>query len=132
MNKMSEQNLQAKWEQAVRDRDKINEEVKRLEKEIKEGNIPEHIFVGQVYKVVTPSKMGASCGRSNEYLYMVATMSSGSPNEGLTVVGRSAGCHTHDLSNGCHYQEKLREILIENDAVYLGKFNEVFAERIRP
>jgi hypothetical protein len=126
MNKMSEQNLQAKWEQAVRDRDKINEEVKRLEKEIKEGNIPKNICVGQVYKVEQ------LWGVNGEYLYMVATMSSGSPNMGLTVVGRSAGCHTHDLSNGCHYQEKLREILIENDAVYLGKFNEVFAERIRP
>lgn len=106
--------LQAQLEQAEKDRNKINDEIVRLRKEIMEGNIPKTILVGQVYKTQSGTHMIAALGENTI---------------GLTSVGCFPGCYTSVILIGSHTKEEIREVLVNKKAVYLGHFFDVFVKR---
>ncbi len=83
---------------------------------IKSKGIPEYVCVGQIYKI-------------NDSKYMIAAIEDSEENKGLTVVeGGWSGCFTSDILSGGLNYFKLRKLLINKNAKFLGGFNEVFKE----
>lgn len=111
---MEKHTLQVQLEQAMKDRNKIDDEVKRLKKEIVGGNIPKTILVGQIYKVPDATLMVAALGPGII---------------GLTSVGVFPGCYSFAVLSGVYSKEGIREALIEKKATYLGHFFSVFTRR---
>ena len=86
------------------------ETTERLRKELL-NNVPNYISVGQIFEI-----KGSK--------HMVATLGAGK--KGLTCVGSCAGCWSSSTLDGVIEDSKLRELLIEKYAKYLGRFSEVF------
>ena len=93
------------------------ETTERLRKElVKQHNIPEGIYVGQIFEI-------------NKSKYMVAVLGSHAGithPRGLTCVEYNAGCWSSSTLDGVIEDFKLRELLIKKDAKYLGCFRDVF------
>lgn len=87
------------------------ETTERLKKELL-NNIPNYIMVGQVFEI-------------NGDKYMVSALGMGG--KGLTSVGNCPGCWSSFLFDGPTKDDsKLKDLLVRKNAMYLGKFNDVF------
>ncbi len=76
--------------------------------------VPVKIQVGQIYQTKHDGK------------YMVASLGAGCGNVGLTSVGAYPGCFSSCLLSGTLSYSKLRQLLIEKNAQFIGVFDTVF------
>ncbi len=93
-------------------------ELKGVEFEISEETVasiketvPKHVRVGQVYHVEGDKRMVAALDGSGV---------------GLTSVGKWSGCYSSITYKGTTTNVKMRQILVEKGARYLGDFGDVF------
>jgi len=103
-------------EQCKKDIESLNKELTKLIKEKDEGNIPQRIYGGQVFLVCHSTMMVAYIGGGKA---------------GLTVVDScSAGCYNSDILEGpVDNINKIRDVLVQKKAKYLGSFNDLFCRR---
>ena len=78
---------------------------------IKEKRVPKHVRVGQVYHVEGDKRMVAALDCNGV---------------GLTSVGKWSGCYSSITYKGITTNVKMRQILVEKSARYLGDFGDVF------
>ena len=113
-------NLKARLMQVRKDKELLEEEEKRIKREIVYKRIPS-INVGQVYKFPysgdTRSLVMVAC--------LEGTVLSG---VGLTLLGdiNHAGCYNHNVLRGTISKQDMRELLVKKNAEYLGTFQEVY------
>jgi len=112
--------LQSRLDQVRKDKQLLEEEEKRIKKEINDKRIPLNVQPGQVYKIpgISSPKMVA-CFNTISWFGV-----------GLTAVGSSfSGCFSSSVLKGTTTKPELRQILIDKNAEYLGTFVEVFERR---
>ena len=108
--------LQSRLEQVKRDKQLLEDEQVRIEKEISDKKFP-MVRIGQIYS------FPASRFRCDK---MVACVNSGG--YGLTGIDKHyVGCyHSRD---GIMTKEDMREFLIKEGAKYLGTFHEIYERK---
>lgn len=111
---MNIEEIQAQLEQAKRDRNKIDEEVKRLESQLK----IQSFHVGQIFRLPNnphPLCM-ITCDCRSGYI--------------LTIIGGGAsGCFSSNFQNKPLTHGEMLDKLNELNAVYIGHFEDIFEEK---
>ena len=103
--------VEAKLEQAKKDRDAIEKNIRELEEKLK-TNVPMLVENGMVFKI-------------DECLYM-KYFNPSDESVNITSLNRWAGSWFGSPYKGKFTEEELRKRLIKSNAVYVGKFNDIF------
>ena len=100
-------------EQCKKDIESLNKELTKLIKEKDEGNIPQRVRCGDVFSVYHNTVMVAYVGEGKV---------------GLTcLTGSSTGCWNSAILDGPVKDTcKIREVLVQKKAKYLGRFENLF------
>ena len=106
--------LQSRLEQVKRDKQLLEDEQVRIEKEISLKNIP-RVTIGQIYSFPDHSRdKMVACVNGDGY--------------GLTGIDKDyVGCY--NSAHGIRTRKDLRELLIKEGAKYLGTFNEIYERK---
>jgi len=109
---MNDEKIDLFISQCKKDIESLNMELARLMKEKDEGNIPEVVRCGQVFLVCCSTMM---------VVYVGGTA------VGLTCLSDFAGCWSSGVLDGpVANTGKIRDVLVQKKAKYLGKFEDLF------